>query len=503
MKNPEEKMKRARKNSEEKEGLPQKLFEEEVLSSEKLAEQGRKEIKKFQEAAGQIKEKGEARVEKIAENIGMYPELVEKVKKEMGFEGKKEIIFGKIKTSVSEINERVKDLFGSIDVVKLSEKDIELIEEREPFAPAEEYKKTQKIVESGASVAEKESALHEYRKKLMEQKEETAQLQNNFRKIIEKNPDISAEDLMEKMEPYMISSRLAEKQKEIFKELATVYQKKHHEIKSIREKYPDDKELFKACFGFVPKGKIKVAQDPVSFYFKCANPDDFVGIYRQKNIPISKEMEEDIKKTARGVTPHFSKIESIKKNVALENSSIGTDETRDETHKHEKQHIFYDFFRENEVKINIRKGLAEKEWSAGEKERAILTFLRNLREDLLNTMTKDEILANFINNVSFANIKTRLMNKSYHISNVFEKQIENKIKKTRLQEIVGEELLEEMKDAVFQEEYEDIVDRGLKSLFDLKKSDMSNDKIIELLTPEPLEQWPNLVRHLKQVEKSR
>lgn len=473
---------------------------EEIPSLEELVSQKEKEIER---GVKEIQKTGEKRIEHVAESIGVSEEEVGEEKKKMVFEKREGHILGKIKELVGETKEKINSMSGK--EIELGEEDIEIVEEKyEPFDPAEEYENVQKIVESGASTALKERMLNEYKSELMKQKEGIAKLQLDLRKKIEKEPDSSAEELMEKVNLRAPELRLAENQKKFFKDFLDTYEKKHELIKETREKYPNDKKLFEECFGFKPKGKVKVLQGPMSFYFKCSNPEDFSEIFYQKSKgSMDENMMEIVENKVKGVAPHFSKIESLKENVILENSNIVPKEKSKLTRKHEEQHVWYDCLRKERAEFGLRLGLVEKQWYAGEKEEALVTYLRDLREEMTEDTTKNETLARLINNEELAYIRSALMGQHYHILEKFGEELEERIKKLKLEEVYNKQLLAEATEEVFKNEYEDIVDGGLKSLYDLKKMGMDNDKIIELLVPEHMEQWPNIVRRLKQEKKKK
>ncbi len=58
---------------------------------------------------------------------------------------------------------------------------------------------------------------------------------------------------------------------------------KKTKISEIREKYPDDKELFQASFGVCPNGKIEVISGAISIHFRIFDESDYIAAWSMGN----------------------------------------------------------------------------------------------------------------------------------------------------------------------------------------------------------------------------
>lgn len=482
------------------EELPQDPLEEEaeeVPSLEELVKRSETEIKG---AVREIEQRGEARVEKVAENIGVSSKQIEKTKEEIGFRRRRVPIMKRIQDLYEETREKIRRLF---------DKKEEGAEIKEPFDQAEEYKKIQEIVESDASLKEKQKAVKEYKKELMRQKEGIARLQDNLRKNIEKNPEISAEEMMQLVDFNARELRLTEKHKEFFKDFAEAYREKHQAIKNAREEYPDGKELFKACFGFEPRGGIKVIQGPMSFYFRCSNPEDFADIYVQdrKNLGgVVSETERNFVVSSGRVgaqVPHTSIIPELKNLLIIENSKFVEEGAEKGLLEHEEQHIVKRFFKEKSLRSNLREEIKMLK-SVEEREKILLPYLRYLREKFMAEPAKDEVLAFYKQNLSpkdiyYIMVASREQEGLYDFLALYESVFSEDLKELGINQEMGEKAIEK----VFKQEYWEILRKTCTVLGDLEKMGKSRDEIVELLIKEPLEQWSNVVRHIKQVKRGR
>lgn len=504
---------------EEIEELPEDLLEEEAEepSLEDLVKRRESEIKKAGKAAKEVEQKGESRVEKVAGNIGVTEKQKEQAKEAVNFEERKEGIVSKMKSAFTEMKARMQKLLSGKQEAKpveveeeteLAEEYIEKIEEKEAFDQVKEYKKVQKILESNQGPEVNKRAIKEYKKEVMKQKEGIAELQESLRKNIENNPELLVEKLMEKVENRAGEIRLTNKQKETFKEFLEAYAQKHKAVKSAREKYPNDKELFGACFGFEPKGKIKMEQCPMSFYFKCSNPEDFTGVLeRSMGGNLSAYTRDIITRMAKAATVQdYSLIPGLNGLLIVENSKImESRQEADEAKVHEEQHVLYNLFREKSVKGDIKEKMQQAK-NKQEKAEAIVDYLRIYRrESMPGYRPKDEILAYYRQGEDLKKTLKRLSATKEEGGgyDYFFKKKESILKAVEKDFGVAGEEAEGVAKKVFRDEYKEVLARGIKSLNDLESMGKSRDEIVELLMKEDLEQWPNLVRHKKQVKEGK
>jgi hypothetical protein len=486
--------------------LPEDLLEEEAEepSLEDLVKRGEAKIKEAGKAAREVEQKGEARIETVAGNIGLSPKDIERVKQGVGFEKKKAGVVKKIKTLVADTQELIKSWFGDKQEIEMSGK-------KEPFDPAEEYKKVKEITESNASVEEKEQVLKEYKKELMAQKSGIARLQDDLRKTIEANSDLPVEELMKKVASRGGELRLTEKQKEFFKEFLEEYHQKHEKIKSVREQYPEDRELFKASFGLEPVGKIKVEQGPMSFYFKCYNPEDYANVmrkvYEEHGKIVSEEKVEVAKRGTTGMRLPYSLLPDLRGLLIIENTRLQKLllMSSRKTQIHEEQHVLYELFEKRRVKADIGEKLLEAK-NREDKIDAVLEILRIYRRNnIFERLAQGEFLSYLREGKNPGEVVSKLLQSkerqgAYDYYNAKKEGILADITK---EFGIDREIAEMASDKVFKNEYSGIIEDAGRAIKRLQNTGMSNDEIVEFLSIEPLEQWPNLVRHMKQVKRGK
>ncbi|MEA3272162.1 MAG: hypothetical protein U9P90_00665 [Patescibacteria group bacterium] len=477
---------------------------EEVPSLAELVEQGEKEIEK---KAREIKKAGKERVARVAESIGVSEEAVEEEKKKMVFEKREKGILEKIKGLARDTKNKIKLALGK--EVESDEEDIEVVEEEyEPFNPEEELKKVTKLTQEDTKglkpreiTALKRERLNIYKEELMKQKEGIAELRLEIRKKIEKNPDASIEELMEEVDSRAKGLRLTEKQKEVFSDLMKSYTEKHEAIQRTRELFPKDRDLYKACIGMLPKGEVEVVQGPMSFYFKCSDPEDFVearvASLRSVNREISPERRTKLG-SAQGVAIPFSEIPELKGLLILENSTKSRDSEK--THAHEEQHVVYKLFEEKFLREEIIDKVSSAK-NATEAKKIMSPYLKFLREEILERRAKDEILAFYREGTDHFRILATLTAEkgAYNFFEVYKKQIKKMLESLGLDESQYGSLL----DKIFVEEYKDILRKGIWAIMDLEEMGKSREEVIELLIDEHFEHWPTVVRRLKEVKKGK
>ena len=118
----------------------------------------------------------------------------------------------------------------------------------------------------------------DFKDNLMRQKEGIGKTIGDLRAMVESVPDASQEALMRKVFEVAPGYRFTQQQEGIFKNGVEQYCQKHLAVEKYREMYPDDNDLFEACFGRKPKGKLEVVKGPMTLCFRCFSENDYAFV---------------------------------------------------------------------------------------------------------------------------------------------------------------------------------------------------------------------------------
>ena len=130
-----------------------------------------------------------------------------------------------------------------------------------------------------------------------------------------------------------------------------------------------------------------------------------------------------------------------------------------------------------------------------------MRFLRDVH--ISEPQAKNEILAYYKGGEALKGINGRLIGSAkkkslYDFFVVYKEYFLSRVlKRFKIDEKEIEPLLEK----VFVEEYEEIIKKATRTIKELEGLGKSRDEIVELLTTEHIERWPNLARRLKQAKK--
>ena len=263
----------------------------------------------------------------------------------------------------------------------------------EPFDPKVELELI-KIQKSDKKT--RAERLKTYKEELINQKEGIAKIQQDLEKQIRANPDISQKALMNLILFQASTYRLSKNQLDLFEETLDRYTERHQVIKEFQEKYPDDRELFKACFGKYPEGKIKLIKSPITIYFLCNNMKDYTWIYEEKifepeNKREFKKSEIKSAKKTGGHVVHRCLIPSLNGLITAQNAAGILNKISPGTKsifKHEEQHVIKNLFEEQLIITP-----AVEEFIYNPTLEKLTNYLRFLRKSWIESSTKNEILA--------------------------------------------------------------------------------------------------------------
>jgi len=199
--------------------------------------------------------------------------------------------------------------------------------------------------------------LVKFKENLIHQKEGIARAVDDLRNAVESTPDATTEILLSRVKALAPEYRFTRDQISLFKYAIEQYQEKHTAVEKYRAMYPNDTNLFEACFGKKPKGKIEIVKGPMTLFFRCFDRDDyaFVNSFYKHRGDETKIVPEDIARAndSGGVAISSVKIEDLAGAVTAEN--VGNNSPRYELIKGaEKTEEIHN--KEFELFLNSQKG---------------------------------------------------------------------------------------------------------------------------------------------------
>lgn len=413
-----------------------------------------KSLEEMEKKPSKIEESGENRIEKVSGSLGVEEREVEEEKQKMAFDKRGNHVLGKMQDLIDKTKEKIVSIFGKKEVAKIEENKIE-------------------------------------KKEMIHESIESAKLQANIRKELTENYNVSTKELIEEIE----KSNLPVENQEKLVSLVERIKNRQKDIAETRKKYENDIDLFEACFGFEPKGKIEIAQGIASLGFKCSDPEDYIKIRtlntEARGIKVDDEVMDDFKRGV-GTSISFSKIPELKKSLIIENINKSKEEG---VFKHEDQHAYYKLFEKKIDKKGNRDGIRKNP----DDEKEIVEHLDYRLEMALEYETKDEFLAFYKQGKSLDDIyNSFLFDKG--IYNAFrndEKRATEQLKEEKVSNEIIEKSLERMHD-----NYEDVVKEAAGVIMVLEIMKLSRDEIVEFLIDKPMIDWPKAIEDIKNQKKA-
>lgn len=363
---------------------------------------------------------------------------------------------------------------------------------------------------------EKRAKIAEFREKLAFQKEGIGELQEALEKAIRKNPDAPLDELYD----YIIKAAplfgLTEEQKKLARSVVEKYVEKHKFIKEIREKFPDDIDLYEDFFGRKPWGKIEIVEGPIIICFRVFNIKDFAYLGSMSFIKRRPPTKADIELVEDGGAFIFSEeeIPRFRGVVMVERVEEDFDFPGDSEAKfaHEEQHAINFLFekpfkntlayKQEMEKISTHLKDAEND---NERKLIIEQYFRHIRTDFENS-AKNEIIAYFqeyegiMEEGGFEKIFFDLT-ESYGSYDYYsmERTVIRKYIFKELSKIVGIKyipLIKSIAEDIFVREYEKTVKDAIDSLKLLQSAKYSKKRIVALMQKEPLRKWRKVADRL-------
>ena len=238
-------------------------------------------------------------------------------------------------------NESIKIIiFKMSETIRRSEEDFDLLAEQyNPFNAEEELKKIGQFSEQEEQLppAEKrklkKERLVEFKNSLLMQKLGMGEVIYKLRSAIEANPSADIYALEENIVDEAVRNyRFTADQRYLLDLGLEEYEKRHEIVEKYREKYPNDSDLFQACFGKKPKGQIEVLYGPMTMFFRCYDRDDYLFVYAfyKTKGDASKIEDNDVEraKTTGGIALKSVKISELAGIITAENVSANNPESK-------------------------------------------------------------------------------------------------------------------------------------------------------------------------------
>src|SRR3989344_3674558 len=128
------------------------------------------------------------------------------------------------------------------------------------------------------SSAARETALAGGKAAYINQRRELAGVQADIIKHIRAEPDTPKEALVTVFDEAAERGRFSDEQRKIGAAAIEIFEERRNIIKTVRQRYPDERELFKAVFGVMPLGSVRVEDAPIHMNFICSNRIDLARV---------------------------------------------------------------------------------------------------------------------------------------------------------------------------------------------------------------------------------
>lgn len=411
--------------------------------------------------------------EKLGKRFDIPKEEVEEIGEKRGFTKKFSSIKNEISKVASAAIDKIKGVFGKKEVAEKA------------GAPAE---------------------ISPEKKEKIKEKIGAAEIRAELFEAISKNPDLPREDLMKMLEQGQTKYQIPEKQAEELMSFIEKYAEKHKAVKEVRKQFTDDKLLFNACFGFLPKGKVESLEGPMSIFFRCKNKKDYDEVLIKQmemygGTEYSKYSKTLCELSGAVALSNYSAIPELKETLIIEDvtgkAAMKFKFQTEKTKKHEEQHLLKRLFKEPFLrkeasdKMNMAKSMEEK-------EALIEPYLRAFKEVTADWGAKDEILANLKEGKSPSKMYSILTKKLGEGGLYDYLEIrKNAMEKDFAQKGISKEKYWPLAKKIFHDEYKVSLKESLGAVEELRQMGKNADEIVAMLITEPLEQWQNFVKDLK------
>ena len=362
------------------------------------------------------------------------------------------------------------------------------------FDPAEELRAVHRV-----PAEMRRQALDEYTSRYVEQKEDLAVFQTQVMDLVRQNPDIDQMALYEYCRQRSDELGFSPKQRTTINWAIEGYCQRHALVEHYRQSYPDDYQLFEAIFKQPAHGAIEVITGPMTFYFRCHDPQDYTYIHSQKWVTGQAVNSDDFQEAMRSGGVSLGELSGI---LLAENSQGRRfDWAARSTMAHEEQHAFARLLTSTSRKVDVydQRYRTYSEllgtFDPEEQARLITRYFRLIRMERIDMRAQDELLANFVEGRYGEEVIDDLLKperegglydyESQNIDHFSERfgQIVNQIGQDK------SSMTYRIYTTVIHDEYRKLLESASTTLGNLLVMGYSRDQIIGLLLHEPLHRW--------------
>lgn len=334
---------------------------------------------------------------------------------------------------------------------------------------------------------EKRDRVESYREKLLQQLDGIVRAQQEMRFQISEDPDTHFSDLMDAWEEETASLGLSPWQQELAEKFIDRFATRRTAINEVRELYPDDKQLFKYMFGREPVGEVEVETGPITIYFKCKNPDDYLSIYYSHNHEFNDHMRM-VANMSAGVSITTAPVASLEGAIIAENGNHDP-VTSAKIRAHEEQHAYRRLFDPVSTGRTRYEMLEHK--TPQERQAMLETICRQRRRYSEHAMS-DEVLAYMKEGMSKSEIIRILTTKQDGVS--LYDYFKDDIRRIRAFYMYPE--TEPAIKKVFEDEYIQMVGDAIDAVDTVKEMGLSMGEAIDFFTMLPASHWKKWSRRL-------
>jgi hypothetical protein len=273
-------------------------------------------------------------------------------------------------------------------------------------------------------------------------------------------------------------------------------------VHDFRQQQPNDRKLFRSCFGFFPQGHVQVIQGALSLHFRVYALEDYAKAFAGERNGKQADSAQ-LKRAGRmgGAALFCGRIpRPVRNAVSLEQNDdkqlfVGE---RVGVFRHEQDHIFHQFFRA--PWMHTTSQFPRRRYSRIDPD-DMRGFYRALLEDAVDvsrtlrvvSRAKDELLAKFNSGNSLPEIRESMLELGSEALYDFAGQEHEDIRATgalrAAPRVVGPLVRDRLHGA-----YSLTLQHALHALRMLEQSGIERVFISELLRIEPMEKWPRLAR---------
>lgn len=350
---------------------------------------------------------------------------------------------------------------------------------------------------------DREAALLSWKERYNEQRKALADMQVEMIDLIKSNNNSNKqEELFLLLDQHCLKYNFTTRQKNIAKEAIQLFLDEHGAVHALREKYPDDKELFLNIFGDKPFGQIKIEEDPISLFIACSNVVDFSKIYNVNKGTLAKikfilKSYFSMSGTPSGVQMKIP-IPEIKGGITATDLS---QKAETNTRSHEEQHAIYGLLAKAYNRAITAEELIDpekKEVEENLREEAISAIYGNIENELLAQVaggeSPDEATGEVIFSYLYRAIDCEIKNLTIGLMDAQDEEGDNSIK--QIQEDKINKVIEYLRTKDFYDRTVRLIGNSMSAITLLTDNDYSQEQILALFSNENIENWSKLANRL-------